>query len=78
MAIQPLPGVHVPPLNASQAAALQTVSEYLNLAGAHIASVLLGCPPLDRNAATLAELSNQMLQGAALCQGFLELTDWQQ
>jgi hypothetical protein len=68
---------HFPPPNASQAAALQTVSEYLNLAGTQIASVLLGCPPLDRNAATLAEFSNQMLQSAALCEGLLELTDRQ-
>jgi len=77
MAIQHLPVVHFPPPNASQAAALQTVSEYLNLAGTYIPSTLLGCPPVDRNAATLAEFSNQMLQCAALCAGLLELTDQQ-
>ena len=69
---------HFPPPNDSQAAALEIVSEYLNLAGIQIASFLLGCPPLDRNTATLAEFSDQMLQGAALCEGLLELTDRQQ
>ena len=68
---------HFPPPSDAQAAALQIVSEYLNLAGTQIASCLLGCPPLDRNTATLAEFSNQMLQGAALCEGLLELTDRQ-
>lgn len=76
--IQHLLVVHVPPPNDSQAAALQIVSEYLNLAGTQVASVLRGCPPLDRNAMTLAEFSNRMLQSAALCEGLLELTDQHQ
>jgi hypothetical protein len=60
-----------------QSVALQTASEYLNQVGTQIASVPLGCPPLDRNAATVAEFSNQMLQSAARCKGLLELTNRQ-
>ena len=67
----------LPPPSAEQAAALQTVSAYLNQAGTQVASGLLGCPPLTSETATLAEFSTQMLRGAALCEGLLELADEQ-
>ena len=66
---------HFPPPSDDQTAALQTVSDYLNQAGTQVASFLLGCPPLDGETAILAELSNSMLRGAALCAGLLELMD---
>ena len=75
MAIQHLPVVHFPPPSPEQAAALRATCEYLNQVGTKTASVLLGCPPLDRNASTLAGFSNQLLQCAALCEGLLELID---
>jgi hypothetical protein len=36
---------------------------------------VLGCPPLTHETATLAELSTQMVRGAALCKGLLGLAD---
>ena len=78
MAIRHQPLYYVPLPNDEQTAALQTVSEYLNHAGTQIASFLLGCPPINGDTATLAEFSNSMLRGAALCEGVLELTDEQQ
>jgi hypothetical protein len=47
----------------------------LHCAGTQVASVLLGCPPLDPNTAALAEFSTLMLRSAALCEGVLELAD---
>jgi hypothetical protein len=67
----------LPPPSAEQAAALETVRAYLTQAGTQVASCLLGCPPLTSETATLAELSTQMLRGAALCEGLLELADEQ-
>ena len=75
MAIPHLPVVHVPPPNPEQAAALQTVSEYLNQAGTQVASVLLGFPRLNGDTAALAEFSTLMLRSAALCEGLLALAD---
>ncbi len=77
MAVQQQPLAHVPPPNQDQVAALLTVSEYLNQAGTQVASFLLGCPPLTGDTAMLAEFSNSMLRGAALCEGLLELMDQQ-
>jgi hypothetical protein len=71
------PVVSLPPPSAEQVAALQTVRGYLNQAGTQVASYLLGCPPLTPETATLAEFSTQMLRGAALCEGLLELADEQ-
>ena len=78
MAIQHQPVFHLPPPSDEQTAALRTVSKYLNRAGTQVASFLLGCPPLNDDTATLAEFSNMMLRGAALCEGLLELADEQQ
>ena len=78
MAIQHQPIAYVPPPSDDQAAALQTVSEYLNHDGTQVASFLLGCPLLDDETAILAEFSTSMFRGAALCEGLLELTDEQQ
>ena len=73
----PAPVAPLPPPTAVQAAALEIVREYLTQAGTQVASGLLGCPPLTRETATLAEFSTQMLRGAALCEGVLELADEQ-
>src|SRR5215212_10833235 len=73
----PAPVAPLPPPSAEQAAALVIVREYLTQAGTQVASGLLGCPPLTRETATLAEVSTQMLRGAALCEGLLELADEQ-
>ena len=78
MAIRQPHVFHVPTPNDDQTAALQTASEYLTQAGTQVASILLGCPPLDGDTAVLAELSNSMLRGAALCEGLLELKDERQ
>jgi hypothetical protein len=75
VAVPRLPVVHFPPPNNEQAAALQTVSAYLNQAGTQVASILLGFPALSLDTATLAEFSTLMLRSAALCDGLLELTD---
>ena len=71
----PDPVAPLPPPTAEQATALETVRAYLTQAGTQVASCLLGCPPLSHETATLAELSTQMLRGAALCEGLLELAD---
>jgi hypothetical protein len=75
VAIPHLPVAHVPPPNEDQAAALQTARAYLHCAGTQVASVLLGFPSLDPDAAALAEFSTLMLRSAALCDGLLELAD---
>ena len=75
MAIHQLPVVHFLPPSDEQAAALQTVSAYLNQAGTQVASVLLGFPALGGDTSTLAEFSTLMLRSAALCEGLLELAD---
>jgi hypothetical protein len=75
VAIPHLPVVHFPPPNPEQAAALQTVSEYLTQAGTQVASILLGFPALGGDTPTLAEFSTLMLRSAALCEGLLELAD---
>jgi hypothetical protein len=56
-----------------QAVALQIASEYLTLAGTQSASRLLGCPRVDGETALLAEFSNSLLTGAALCAGLVEM-----
>ena len=56
-----------------QAVALQIASEYLTQAGTQSASLLLGCPRVDGETALLAEFSNSLLTGAALCAGLVEL-----
>ena len=74
MAIPHLPIVHVPPPNEDQAAALRSTSEYLKVIGTQVATVLFGFPPLTPDTAALAQFSTQMLRGAALCEGLLDLT----
>jgi hypothetical protein len=61
----------------AEAAALLTVRDYLTRAGTHVASRLLGCPPPGRETEIVADLSESMLSGAALCSGLLDLTDEQ-
>ena len=73
MAMPQLPVVHVPPPNPEQTAALQTARAYLSFAGTQVASVLLGCPPLNPDTAALAECSSLLLRSAALCDGVLDL-----
>jgi hypothetical protein len=73
VAIHQLPVVHFPPPNETQADALRSVSEYLHVAGTQVASVLLGCPPLNPGTAALAEFSSLLLRSAALCDGVLDL-----
>jgi hypothetical protein len=75
VAIPHLPIVHFPPPSEDQAAALQSVSAYLNQAGAQVASVLLGFSRLNGDTATLAEFSTLLLRSAALCDGLRELAD---
>ena len=67
--------IPVPPPNEIEAAALKTVSLYLTRAGTQVASVLLGCPPVDGDIKVTAEFSNLLLGSAALCSGLLELND---
>jgi hypothetical protein len=55
------------PPNEEEAVALQIVSDYLTHAGTQFASFLLGSPRLDGDTVLLAEFSNSMLSGAALC-----------
>lgn len=80
----PLMAVHpqsIPPFplpTEEEAVALQIVSEYLTLAGTQAASLLLGCPPVDTETTLLADFSNSMLTGAALCAGLVELAEEQQ
>jgi hypothetical protein len=63
-----------------QAVALQIVSDYLTLVGTQSASLLLGCPRIDGDTVLLAEFSNSLLTGAALCAGLVEAAsrhaDW--
>ena len=73
MAMPQLPVVPVPPPTPEQAAALQTTRAYLTFAGTQVASVLLGCPPLNSDTAALAEFSSLLLRSAALCEGVLDL-----
>ena len=75
VATHPDPVAPLPPLSAEQAAALETVRASLSQARTQVASCLLGCPPLTRETATLAEISTQMVRGAALYEGLLELAD---
>lgn len=77
MTVHPPPVPRFPPPSDEQAAALRTASEYLKLAGTQAATFVLGCPPLNGDTAMLAEFSNAMLSGAALCMGLLELADEQ-
>jgi hypothetical protein len=77
VATPPDPIASLPPPSAEQTAALETVRAYLTQAGTQLASCLLGCPPLTRETATLAEVSSQMVRGAALCEGLLALADEQ-
>lgn len=65
-----------PPPDEEQAVALQIVSDYLSLAGTQTATLLLGCPKLDGDISVLAEFSNNMLRGAALCAGLVRIADY--
>ena len=75
MAVHPQPTLPFPAPSDAEVAALQTVRDYLTRAGTQVASRLLGCPPPSRETELVADLSESMLSGAALCAGLLELTD---
>ena len=77
MAVHPQPMLPFPAPNEAEAAALQTVRDYLTRAGTQVASRLLGCPPPSRETQIVADLSESMLSSAALCAGLLDLTDEQ-
>ena len=65
----------MPPPNAEQAATLYSASEYLNLRGDAGRQLSGGCPQLNPDTAALAEFSTLMLPDAALCEGFLDMTN---
>ncbi len=65
----------VPPPSREEVEALSVVSAYLSRTGTQVASFLLGCPPLNDDAALLAEFSNSLLGSASLCAGLVELGD---
>jgi hypothetical protein len=73
--LQSMPAFPLP--NQEEAIALQIVSDYLSHAGTQSASLLLGCPSIDDATTLLAEFSNSMLSGAALCAGLVEIADQQ-
>lgn len=75
MAVEPRIDLAFPLPTPEEAIALQIVGEYLSQAGAHSASALLGCPPLDGETSLIAQLSNRMLSGAALCADLVELAE---
>jgi hypothetical protein len=75
MTVQRQASLPLPLPNDVESAALRTVSDYLTRAGTQVASVLLGCPPLDGDTKVTAEFSNLLLGSAALCSGLLDLED---
>ena len=67
------PPVLVAPPSAAEAAALAVVVAYLTRAGTQAASRLLVARPNPNEAALLAGVRDQLLAGAALCDGLLDL-----
>jgi hypothetical protein len=64
-----------PPPNREEVETLSVASAYLSQTGTQVASMLPGCPPLNDEAALLAEFSNSLLASALLCEGLLEPND---
>jgi hypothetical protein len=75
MAMLPPIALPVPPPTEAEANALETASAYLNRAGTQVASRVLGCPVPTGDVVALADFSNALLAGAALCAGLLDLPD---
>lgn len=75
MDIQPQSVPIFPLPDQEQAIALQIVCDYLTQAGTQAATALLGCPKIDGSTTLLAEFSNSMLSGAALCAGLVAIVD---
>ena len=67
------PPILFAPPTAAEAAALAVVVAYLTRAGTQAASRLLVTRPNPNEAALLAGLRDQILAGAALCDGLLDL-----
>lgn len=63
----------VPPPEPAEAAALAVAARYLGRAGTQAASRLLDDRSVPGDAALLAALRDQLLAGAALCDGVLDL-----
>ncbi len=64
------PALPVVPPDAAEAAALARAAAYLARAGTHVASLLLASPA---DGALLAALRDELLAGAAICDGVLDL-----
>lgn len=65
----------VPSPTAAEAAALALVAAYLARAGTRAASLLLGHAPHALDGPLLEAVRDQLLGGAALCDGLLDLAD---
>ena len=70
VALSPFP---VPPPSAAEAAALAAAARFLGRSGTRVASRLLGGDTDPGEAALLGALRDQLLAGAALCEGLLDL-----
>ena len=68
------PPFPVPSPSAAEAAALAAAARFLERSGTRVASRLLGCGADPGEAALLGALRDQLLAGAALCEGLLDLT----
>ena len=67
------PPFPVPSPSAAEAAALAAAARYLDRAGTRVASRLFGDSADPGEAALLGALRDQLLAGAALCEGLLDL-----
>lgn len=65
----------VMPPTIAEAAALAVAAAYLNRAGTHAASLLLGHAPTAPDGPLLEAVRDQLLGGAALCDGLLDVAD---
>ncbi len=65
----------VPSPTAAEAAALAVVATYLARAGTRAASLLLGHAPTAPDGPLLEAVRDQLLGGAALCNGLLDLAN---
>ena len=77
MAASPTPSLAFPvrPPSTAEAAALAVVARYFGRAGTQAATLLLGDAVDPKEAALLGDLRDQLLAGAALCEGLLALAD---
>ena len=73
MATPSCPPILFAPSSDAEAAALAVVVAYLTRAGTQAASRLLVARPNPNEAALLAGVRDQLLAGAALCDGLLDL-----